>query len=349
MLRGRQSRVKAYVWQIRYLNYQAPEARLNKMPPLALRDPFGAAHIRPQHGGNRNATILVLVVLHHRYQSAGKPESRTIEGMHQLRLAAFFPEPNLRATRLKIGKVRARGNPQPLGDTRRPHLDVVFARRRKSQVAGAHLNHTKWNLQAAANLACILDQLFELGIRGRRMHQLDHLDFVKLMTALDAAHVAPGGHFLAPKTRRIRGQVNRQSIGVEYLARIHTGQRHLGGWDKPEILLLVAIHRVLELRQMCAADHRRGIHHQGRRDFEITLLLGLHVEHPRDQRTLEPRTRAEQKMKSSAGDFYSALEIDNAQRLAELPMRFGFERGKLLRRALASRDFVFAFILADRN
>src|ERR1700683_812080 len=125
MLRGRQSRVKAYVWQNSLSYYQAPEARLNKMPPLALHDPFGAAHVRPQHGGNRNATILVLVVLHHRDQSAGKPKSRTIEGMHQLRLAAFFPEPNLRSTRLKIGTVRARGNLQPLGDTRRPHLDEI--------------------------------------------------------------------------------------------------------------------------------------------------------------------------------------------------------------------------------
>src|ERR1700732_2398932 len=124
---------------------------------LALDDSFGATHIRTQHLRNRDAAVLVLVVLHYRDQGPRKSETRAVEGMRQLRLTTFLAKPNLRATRLKVRAIRTRRDLQPLRDAWRPHLDVVLSRRGKSQVSGTHLNDAERNLQAPANLARILD------------------------------------------------------------------------------------------------------------------------------------------------------------------------------------------------
>ena len=66
---------------------------------------------------------------------------------------------DLRAPRLEVAEVRARRDLEPFLDARRPHLDVILACRREAQVARAHLDDAKRNLQPPANLACVLDQL----------------------------------------------------------------------------------------------------------------------------------------------------------------------------------------------
>jgi hypothetical protein len=42
------------------------------------------------------------------------------------------------------------------------------------------------------------------------------------MAALDAADVAPGRHFLAPKAWRVRRQIDREALGVEPASRPRT-------------------------------------------------------------------------------------------------------------------------------
>src|SRR5208337_1103503 len=76
--------------------------------------------------------------------------------------------------------------------------------------------------------------------------------------------------------------------------------------------------------------------HHKRRDYLEISLLSLDLEHPRDQRALEPCARAAQHIETRPREFYSAIEIDNSEILADFPMRERLERGELGRRSLGS-------------
>src|SRR5208337_1914140 len=184
--------------------------------------------------------------------------------------------------------------------------------------------------------------------RRFRTHQLDHLDLVELMPAFDPAHVAPRRHLLAPKARRVRGQVNRQTVLVERLIAMQARQWNLGGRDKPEIILVVVVHRVRVLRQMPGTGGRLATNHQRRNYFEITLLP-LDVEHPRNQRALEPRAGTAQNIEPRPRQFHPAIEIDDPKILAQFPMRQWLERSELVRRTLGLDDAVIRLARANDN
>src|SRR5882757_3476236 len=169
------------------------------------------------------------------------------------------------------------------------------------------------------------------------------------MPALDAAYVAAGRHLLAPKARRVSRHVDWQPIFVESLIAMETGQWHLGSWDEPEIIFVVVVHRVGVLRQMPGAGDGLAIHHQGRNYLEVTLLLSLDIEHPRDQRAFESRTRAAQDIETRPGEFHAAIEIDDPEILAEFPMRKRLERGELERRPFGFYYAVVGLAVADRH
>src|SRR5882757_7824235 len=169
------------------------------------------------------------------------------------------------------------------------------------------------------------------------------------MPALDAPYVAAGRHLLAPKARRVSRHVNRQPIFVESFVAMKTGQWHLGGWDEPEIIFVVMVHRVGVLRQMPSAGDRLAIDHQRRNYLEVPLLLSLDIEHPRDQRAFEPRTRAAQDIETRPGEFHAAIEIDDPEILAEFPMRERLERGELERRPFGFYYAVVGLAFADRH
>ncbi len=72
---------------------------------------------------------------------------------------------------------------------------------------------------------------------------------------------------------------------------MQAGQRHLGGGDEVQVLLVVLVEIVGELGQLARAVHRGGLDHEG----QVSLLVALadvQVEHPGDQGALQARARA---------------------------------------------------------
>src|ERR1019366_4098558 len=185
----------------------------------------------------------------------------------------------------------------------------------ETQIGRAQLDDAERNFQPATYLRGIVHHLVKFIVQRFRANQLDHLDLVELMAALDAADVAPRRHLLAPEARRVCGQVNRQNAFVESFIAMEAGQRNLGGRDEPEVVLFIVVHRVPVLREMPSARDSLAIHHQRRDYLEVSLLL-LDIEHPRDQRALEPRARAAQDIETRAREFYSAIELAASQILA---------------------------------
>ena len=78
------------------------------------------------------------------------------------------------------------------------------------------------------------------------------------------------------------------------------------------------------------------------------MLLDVQVEHPGDERPLQPRAQPLEHVHPRAGDLYAALEVDDAEVDTGLPVRF--------HRELAFPNFadgphydILAIVLADRH
>ena len=94
------------------------------------------------------------------------------------------------------------------------------------------------------------------------------------------------------------------------------------------------------------AEEALRIDHEGRQDLGVAVLLGVHVEHEADERTLEARAGAHVDGKSRAAELGSAFQIENAELLAEFPVRLGGEVELRLFAPGLDGDVVF-FGLAD--
>ena len=105
------------------------------------------------------------------------------------------------------------------------------------------------------------------------MDELDQLDLVELVAALDAAGVAAGRHLLAPEAGGEGDVADRQLGAVDDLVAVEVGDRHLGGGDEPEVLLGVAIEVLAELGEVAGADQALAAHHVRRVDLDVAVLL----------------------------------------------------------------------------
>ncbi len=90
--------------------------------------------------------------------------------------------------------------------------------------------------------------------------ELDHLDLIELVDALDTAHIPTSGDLLTPETRRIGHVVDRKLRFLQNLVPVHIRHRHLGGGYEPLVFLCVAEKMLGKLWQVTGADKRLGEH-----------------------------------------------------------------------------------------
>ena len=134
-----------------------------------------------------------------------------------------------------------------------------------------------------------------------------------------SARVLAGRARLAPPARRERDMRDRQLRRLENLAGVEIGDGHLGGRDEEEPVVGV-VRLVLELRELRGADHRLAPHQVRRCDLAVPVLA-RDVEHERRQRALQTRAVAAQDREPRAADLRGALEIEDAEPLADLVVR----------------------------
>src|SRR5437773_888548 len=312
-----------------------------------LRGDHVGAHVGAQHLGQADAPVGALVGLEHGDQHTREREARAVERVHQLGARARRGAvADARTARLEVAEVRARAHLEPLARARRPHLDVVLHGSDEGEVAGAHLHDAVREAEPAAHVLGVVEQTRQLCVRGLRPHELHQLDLVELVPALDAAHVAPRRHLLAPEAGRVGHVADRQPLRLQHLVAVEVGDRHLGRGDEPQVLLGVAVEVVAELGEVPGADQALALHHRRRVDLDVAVLARVEVEHPGDERALEARARAAQHVEARAGDLDAALEVDDAELRPQVPVR---ERREIeaARLAHAAHDHVRGLVGTD--
>ena len=85
-----------------------------------------------------------------------------------------------------------------------------------------------------------------------------------------------------------------------------------------ELFLVLELEEVfLELRQLSRAAQRVGVDDERRQDLGVALPL-VDVEHEVHQRAAELRRGAVENRETRAGDLRGAIEVDDAELLAEV-------------------------------
>ena len=86
----------------------------------------------------------------------------------------------------------------------------------------------------------------------------------------------------------------------------------------------LALEEVLgKLGQLPGTKQRVAIDQEGRQHLEIAMLPGMNIQHEAGQRPLQPGAQAPVDGKARTRDLGRPLEVENAQALAQLPMRLG--------------------------
>ena len=124
-------------------------------------------------------------------------------------------------------------------------------------------------------------------------------------------------------------------------------ERDLGGRDEEHVARHV-VGVVFELGQLAGAHHGLALHDHRRPPF-LEAAGGVRVEKVVDERALEACTCATEHGEAAAGDLVAALEIEDVEVSAEVPVRLGLEAlGREVARGAPTATLgVLGLVLAD--
>ncbi len=108
------------------------------------------------------------------------------------------------------------------------------------------------------------------------------------MDAHQAAGILAIGPGFAAETRRISRVFDRHVVTGEHFAAVQICDRHLGGGDEKQVVLLDQIHIIFQLGELAGAKHNLSFGDERRKDFCIAVLFNVHVNHKIDQSPLQP-------------------------------------------------------------
>ena len=250
------------------------------------------------------------------------------------------------ATGLEIAAVRAGADLFVGVVARQPDLDVVGLTGREAQVAGAQANHAIRKAQLLKQELGLGGHALELLVGLLRLGKLDHLDLVELVLADDTAGVATSGAGLLAEAGGEGGVAARQGISIENLAGVQVGKHDLGGGDQ-EVVARDVIGVVLELGQLTRAKHGLTLDDDGRPPL-LKATAGVRVKEEVDEGTLKTGAGATENGKAATGELVAALEIEDVEVGAQVPVRLKVEV-ELARGAPTTALDVLVLVLAVRR
>src|SRR6266852_8488785 len=180
------------------------------------------------------------------------------------------------------------------------------------------------------------------------MRELVELDFLKLMLTENAAGVFSSGAGFGAEAGGPRRDVDGKFFFGNVFVTIEIVQFYFGSGREPEISIFDLEKVSAEFWQLAGAGERGGVHKEGRQDFGVAVLTGVHVEKEIREGALEASSPAFINGEAGARDFRGGGEVENAGTLADFPVWLGSEI-EFRRRAPAADFFIVSCACADGN
>ena len=167
------------------------------------------------------------------------------------------------------------------------------------------------------------------------------------MLANNTARIAARRACLFAEARGECGVALRQSGCIENLVGMQVRQRDLGRGNE-ELVFANVIRIIFELRQLARTEHGLALHNYRRPPF-FEAAAHVRVDEVVDQSALKTSSRATKNREAAAGKLVAAIEIENVQIGAQVPMSLGLEalRREVARSAPATALGIFGLVLAD--
>ena len=149
-----------------------------------------------------------------------------------------------------------------------------------------------------------------------------------------AAHVFAVGAGLGAEAGGGGGEGDAAFREVDGFVAEEVGERDFGGGDEPVVVVLelawdvgafvVGVKEVFgEFGEAAGAEEGAGVDEGGWEDLDVAVLAGVEVEHEVGKCAFEAGAGAKVDDEAGAGDFGGALEVENAEGLAEFPVGLG--------------------------
>ena len=162
----------------------------------------------------------------------------------------------------------------------------------------------------------------------------------------DAAGVATGGTGLLAEAGGEGGVAARQGVGVEDLTGVQVGEHDLGGGNQ-EVVARDVIGVVLELGQLTRAEHGLTLDDDGRPPL-LEATARVRVQEEVDKGALQAGAGATENGEAAAGELVAALEVEDVEVGAQVPVRLKVEV-ELARGAPAATLDVLVLVLTVRG
>ena len=145
------------------------------------------------------------------------------------------------------------------------------------------------------------------------------------MLADETSVIAPSSACFLPEARSVRGVANRQFLSCHNLLRSQVGHRNFRRRNQKEVLGRQVEHIIFELRKLTRSRHGFSVYHKWRKDLSVFLLFRVKIQHEVDESSLKSGAEAFIYRESGACDFAGSFEVQNVQRLTDIPVSFRFE------------------------
>jgi hypothetical protein len=135
---------------------------------------------------------------------------------------------------------------------------------------------------------------------------------------------------------------------LQDLVAVDVRDRHLCGGIQEQVVLADVVHVRFQLGQLPGAVQRGAPDDVRRRHLGVAVVAHVEVEHERDQRPLQPRAHAGEQQEARARDLRRPLEVQQAERRGQVPVRLRGEV-ELADRAPGADDLVLRRVRSRRH
>ncbi len=299
-----------------------------------LADDGLAAHVGDQGVGDADGAVGLLVVFKKGEIGAADRKAGAVEGVDKLAFfGAFGLVADVGAASLEGLEIGA-GTDLAIGVLAGyPDLQVVGFGRTEAHVACAEQGAAVRQAEAFEDDLSVAGEGFVLGGGVFGAGELDEFYLLKLVLADHAADVLAVAAGFGAEAGGPGAKAQGAGAEVEGFVAEEVGDGDLGGGDEPVVVILgraglvrafvVAVKELVgELGQLAGAEEGARVDDGGRQDLRVAMFAGMEVEHEVGEGAFEAGAGAEMHDEAGAGNFGGALEVEDAQGFADLPMGF---------------------------
>ena len=268
--------------------------------------------------------------------------------MNETRFATFgITIADLCAAGLEIPVIGDGRNFQPFLAAGCPDFHIVADTGVETKVSGALCNDAVVQSKQFRCFAGSFQHPFMFFLAFFRQAVAVHFDFIKLMSAFDAAHIATGTHLFPAEAGRVGSEAHRQLCFINNFAHVKPGKRDFSSRNHPEIFLYIMIEVIGEFRQLSCTIKDFTFDHERQVAFLVSLLF-VQVQHISNQSAFQLSALSIQHIEAGSGKLGSAVKIHNAEVGTQIPVRL-ILKFMLKLHTKSLDDLVFRITDAIRN